>query len=203
MNDQIRHLLDQISALDAELRQALQAQEADALLHLKDKKVAIESSVRQAHQQLKKGLFHWLVTYRPQNLLTGPIIYSMALPLVLLDLCVSVYQATCFPIYGITKVRRKDYLVFDRQQLGYLNIIEKFHCTYCAYANGLLAYTTEIVGRTEEYFCPIKHAQKVLGAHSRYARFLGYGQAQNYEEELEKFRVGLGESGAPKPEDRP
>lgn len=196
MNENIRRLLDQISALDAELRQALQAQEADALLHLKGKKVEFESAVRQAHQQLKKGLFHWLVTYRPQNLLTGPVIYSMALPLALLDLCVSVYQATCFPVYGITKVRRKDYLVFDRQQLGYLNIIEKFHCTYCAYANGLLAYTTEIVGRTEAYFCPIKHAKKVLGAHAHYARFLGYGQAQNYEEELEKFRVALGKAEA-------
>lgn len=201
MNDNIRHLLDQISTLDAELRQALQAQEADTLLHLKDKKVEFETSVRQAHLKLKKGLFHWLVTYRPQNLLTGPVIYSMAIPLGLLDLSVSLYQATCFPIYGIAKVRRRDYLVFDRQQLGYLNIIEKFHCTYCAYANGLLAYTTEIVGRTEAYFCPIKHARKVLGAHAHYARFLGYGQAQDYETELEKFRVALGETGTSKDDD--
>ncbi len=203
MNDHIRHLLDQISTLDTELREALQAQEADALFHLKGKKSEFESSVRQAHLKLKNGLFHWLVTYRPQNLLTGPVIYSMAIPLMLLDLCVSIYQVTCFPVYGIAKVRRKDYLVFDRQQLGYLNAIEKFHCTYCAYANGLLAYTTEIVGRTEEYFCPIKHAQKVLGEHSRYARFLGYGQAQDFEAKLEQFRVALGEPTAPRPDDQP
>jgi hypothetical protein len=91
--------------------------------------------------------------------------------------------------------------VFDRQQMGYHNAIEKFHCTYCAYANGLLAYTTEIVGRTEAYFCPIKHARKVLGAHSHYARFLGYGQAQDYETELEKFRVQLGEPPPKKTDD--
>jgi hypothetical protein len=132
------------------------------------------------------------VTNRPLNLITGPIIYSMILPLLLLDLCVSFYQATCFPIYQISKVHRDDYIVFDRQQLEYLNFIEKFHCTYCAYGNGLMAYVSEIVGRTEEYFCPIKHARKVLGNHSRYARFLGYGEAADYQSRLEAYRVGLG-----------
>ena len=83
-------------------------------------------------------------------------------------------------------------IVFDRQQLDYLNFIEKFHCSYCAYGNGLMAYVSEIVGRTEEYFCPIKHARKVLGNHSRYARFLGYGEAADYQSRLEAYRVGLG-----------
>jgi hypothetical protein len=56
-----------------------------------------------------------------------------------------------------------------------------------------MAYVSEIVARTEEYFCPIKHARKVLGSHARYARFLGYGEATDYAAKLEKFRVGLGE----------
>jgi hypothetical protein len=90
-------------------------------------------------------------------------------------------------------VRRADYIVFDRKHLEYLNLIEKFHCTYCAYGNGLMAYATEIVARTEEYFCPIKHARKILGTHSRYARFLEYGDSADYEARLEEFRVRLGE----------
>ena len=48
------------------------------------------------------------------------------------------------------------------------------------------------MARTEEYFCPIKHAGKILGTHARYARFLEYGDAADYETRLEKFRVGLG-----------
>ena len=171
MNEKIRHLLDQMSALEDELRQEVQAQEASALYQIKGKRIEFEAAVRQAHQQLKTGFFRWLVTYRPQNLITGPIIYSMIFPMLVLDICVSFYQATCFPIYGIAKVRRGNYIVFDRQALGFLNFIEKFHCTYCAYGNGLMAYVTEIVGRTEEYFCPIKHARKMLGPHSRYALF--------------------------------
>jgi len=57
-----------------------------------------------------------------------------------------------------------------------------------AYANGLLAYATEIAARTEQYFCPIKHARKILGVHDRYARFLGYGDAADFHARLEEFR---------------
>lgn len=192
MNDRIRHLLDQMSLLEEDLRMALHEQEASALFQIKGKRVEFEESIRQAHLRLKSGFFHWLVTYRPQNLITGPIIYSMIVPLAILDFFVSLYQATCFPIYGIARVNRADYIVFDRQHLEYLNFIEKFHCTYCAYANGLIAYVTEIVGRTEEYFCPIKHARKILGTHAHYSRFLEYGDAADYEARLEGFRVGLG-----------
>lgn len=192
MNEKIRHLLDQMAALEDELRREVVAQEASALYTIKGKRVEFAAAVQDVHRKLKTGFFRWLVAYRPLNLITGPIIYSMIFPLLLLDLCVSFYQATCFPVYGITKVRRGDYMVFDRQQLGYLNFIEKFHCTYCAYGNGLMAYATEIVGRTEEYFCPIKHARKMLGGHSRYARFLNYGDAVDYAGKLEQFRVNLG-----------
>lgn len=42
--------------------------------------------------------------------------------------------------------------------------------------------------RTEQYFCPIKHARKILGTHGRYNRFLAYGDAQDYAKRLEEFR---------------
>ncbi len=193
MNDNIRQLMARITALEDELRQAVIEQEASVLFKIKGKKVEFEQSIVEGHRRLKNGFFHWLVTDRPQNLMTGPIIYSMIVPLAMLDLCVSFYQATCFPIYRIARVRRGGYFVFDRQQLEYLNFIEKFHCTYCAYGNGLIAYAGEIVARTEEYFCPVKHARKVLGSHPRYAQFLEYGDAADFAARLEKFRVGLGE----------
>ena len=39
----------------------------------------------------------------------------------------------------IPKVRRADYLVFDREDLPYLNLMEKFNCFYCSYGNGVAA----------------------------------------------------------------
>ena len=198
MNENIRLLLDQISALEDDLQHEIQVQEAHALFQIKGKQIEFEAAVRQAHRQLKTGFFRWLTSNRPLNLLTGPIIYSMIVPLAMLDLCVSFYQATCFPIYGVTKVRRADYMVFDRQQLAYLNWIEKFHCTYCAYGNGLMAYVSEIVGRTEAYFCPIKHARKMRGAHAYYAQFLPFGEAADYVVRLEQFRQRLGKKEPPR-----
>ncbi len=192
MNERINQILQQMATLEAELQSAVHAQEHRMFFQIKGRRVEFERSVHDAHRKLKLSLWRWLVTNRPQNLLTGPLIYGMVLPLLLLDLCVSLYQWLCFPIYGISRVRRSDYLVFDRRRLAYLNLIEKFHCTYCEYGNGLMGYMAEILARTEQYFCPIKHAHKVLGTHGRYNRFLAYGDAEAYEAKLEEFRVALG-----------
>ena len=191
-NDNIRRMLADMNTLEEELAAALREQQSKMFFQIDGKRVAFERTVREEHRKLKTGLLHWLVTYRPQNLLTGPIIYGMAIPLLLVDLCISFYQACCFPIYGIASVKRANYIVFDRHRLDYLNIIEKFHCTYCAYGAGLLAYCTEIVSRTEQYFCPIKHARKMLGNHRRYAGFLEFGDAVDYEKKLEEYRLALG-----------
>jgi hypothetical protein len=192
MNDRISQILAQMAALEDDLRTAVHEQESKMLFQIKGKRVEFESSVKAAHLKLRQNFFRWLVTNRPQNLITGPIIYAMIFPLLMLDLCVSFYQWVCFPIYGVKRVKRSDYLVFDRRHLGYLNFIEKFHCTYCEYGNGLMSYMAEILARTEEYFCPIKHAHKILGTHTRYNRFLDYGDAADYEARLEEFRVALG-----------
>lgn len=192
MNENITHLLETMAALEHELQTALQEQEHRIFFEIKGKRVEFERSVKEKHQKLKTNLLRWLLINRPQNLLTGPLIYGMIIPMVMLDACVSFYQWACFPIYGIAKVRRADYLVFDRRHLAFLNLIEKFHCTYCEYGNGLMSYMAEILARTEQYFCPIKHARKILSPHSRYQRFLAYGDADAYQAKLEAFRVALG-----------
>ncbi len=191
MDDRIQQLLKQMTALEDELRTALSEQQSSLFFQIKGKRVEFEKSIKQTHRKLKKNFFRWLVTDRPQNLITGPIIYSMIIPLLVTDLFITFYQLTCFPIYGIKKVRRADYIIFDRHNLQYLNFIEKFHCTYCAYGSGMIAYISEIVARTEQYFCPIKHARKILGTHARYALFLDFDAAQNYEAKLEEHRISL------------
>jgi hypothetical protein len=193
MNDNVRDIMDQMSKLEDELRIALREQQSTISFQIKGKRIEFEKSIKETHKRLKTNFFRWLVTNRPQNLITGPIIYSMIVPLLIADIFITFYQITCFPIYGIKKVRRKDYIVYDRQQLSYLNFIEKFHCTYCAYGSGMIAYVSEIVGRTEQYFCPIKHAHHLIGTHQRYRSFLAYGDAEDYEVKLESFRQRLNE----------
>ena len=72
----------------------------------------------------------------------------------LLDLWVTLYQSICFPIYGMARVPRRQYFAIDRHKLAYLNGIEKVHCTFCSYANGLIAYVREVAARTEQYLVP-------------------------------------------------
>jgi hypothetical protein len=148
MNDRISQILAQMVAPEEDLRIAVHEQESKMFFQIKGKRVEFESSVKAAHRKLKQNFFRWLITNRPQNLITGPIISAMIVPLMMLDLCVSFYQWACFPIYGVKKVKRSDYLVFDRRHLAYLNFIKKFHCTYCEYGDGLMSYMTEILART-------------------------------------------------------
>lgn len=132
------------------------------------------------HRLLKTPLWKHIRSAPWLVLLTVPLIYACAIPFLLLDLSVTFYQAVCFPIFGVPKVRRREYLIFDRARLAYLNAIEKAGCVYCSYANGLLAYIAEIAARTEQRFCPIKHAHALVQPHSRYRHFLPYGDARAY-----------------------
>lgn len=203
MNERIRRLLEQIGELEEELQSALQEQQKRLLYEIKGRRIEFERNIRLAHRRLRTGLLRWVLSIRPRDLLTLPIIYGMFFPLLLLDLSVTLYQRLCFPIYGIRLVRRSDYIAFDHRFLAYLNIFEKLNCLFCSYANGLIAYAREIAARTEQYFCPIKHARKLAGHHAHYARFVDYGDAGDLYPRIEKLRDELRqeESAAP-PEER-
>jgi len=69
-----------------------------------------------------------------------------------------------------------------------LNSIEKLNCLYCSYFNGLMQYAAAIAGRTELYFCPIKHAKKVAYKHEYYDAFFRYGEEDEYQKKLEALR---------------
>ena len=130
------------------------------------------------------GLWALVKRSRPINLITGPMIYSVIVPLLLLDVFVSTYQWLCFPIYQVKPFRRSDYIIFDRQELKYLDWISKFHCTYCAYAVGLIGFVGAVIGATEAYFCPIKHQSKKPAAHPRRYPFMAYEQAEDFDFDL-------------------
>jgi hypothetical protein len=150
----------------------------------------------------KIGLWRYIRGSRWPVILTAPLIYSGWIAFALLDAFVSLYQAVCFPVYGIPKVRRAEYLVFDRADLPYLNAIEKFNCFYCSYGNGVVAYAREVAARTEQYWCPIKHARRIRDAHERYPRFFEHSDAEAYRLGLERLRRQYGE-GAPERPDPP
>ena len=155
--------------------------------------VRFTDEAKARHVKLRLKSFKYLIHSRFFVLLTAPVIWLCAIPIVLTDVIGTLYQSVCFPIYGIPKVRRSDYVAFDRHHLAYLNFWEKVNCEYCAYVNGILGYFTEIAARTEQHWCPIKHAGCVKCAHSRYKKFIEFGDAVTYRTKVEEIRRSYGD----------
>ena len=59
---------------------------------------------------------------------------------------------------------------------------------YCGYGNGLMSYVKEIIARTEQYWCPIKHANKLIDAHRLTENFVDYGDVEAYRKKLASIR---------------
>jgi hypothetical protein len=188
MQSNLEIILEKIRTLEHELIQEIQSKEEEFYYEIRRTKVLFEKEVRKQHRLLLKKLRHYIKDAAILNILTAPIIWACLFPAVLMDLTLSIYQAICFPVYGIPKVRRADYIIMDRRYLSYLNIIEKFNCMYCGYFNGLIAYAQEITARTEQYWCPIKHARKMKFIHNRYKNFFDYGDVKSYRGNIETLR---------------
>ena len=181
-------LSSRIKSLEKELASVLEEKEKAFQYSWTKGKARFAEAVLSQHRSHK----HWLPSYllhgRFLAYLTAPIIYSGIVPFWLLDLFLIIYQGICFPVYGIPKVKRADYFFFDRANLKYLNLLERFNCWFCSYGNGLFAYATEIAARTEQHWCPIKHAQRLRAPHSRYSHFFDYGDAAQYCKQVETVR---------------
>jgi hypothetical protein len=188
MEDKLQGLLEKIRNLEKELLQEIQKKEDEFLYEIREKKVFFEREIRVRHKLLLKKVHRYLYEARIFNILTAPVIWACLIPAILMDLSLTLYQSICFPVYGIPKVKRDDYIVLDRQYLSYLNTIERMNCVYCGYFNGMVAYIKEIGARTEQYWCPIKHARKLKSVHSRYDHFFHYGDAESYRAKLNEIR---------------
>ena len=175
------------SRMEDEARQRRQQWQAD----FESRKVRFEAEVLAQQKRFRMGLMRYVLSADWRSVLSVPFIYPVIVPLLLLDVSVTVYQWVCFPLYRIPRVKRSHYFVFDRSHLAYLNLLEKINCAYCSYGNGLAAYFTEIASRTEQYWCPIKHSRRVLHAHARYQNFVDYGDAENFKNELKELRRQL------------
>jgi hypothetical protein len=188
MSMQLEILLDKIKVLENELIDELQKQQEEFAYEITKRRVYFEDNVIVRHKGYAKRLVNYIIDAKIKNILSIPFIWICIIPVGLMDITISIYQAICFPIYGIPKVKRQDYIVFDRQYLNYLNIIEKVNCAYCSYVNGLFGYLQEIAGRTEQFWCPIKHAKRIKNLHSRYLKFSEYGDAETYRAKIEAIR---------------
>jgi hypothetical protein len=189
----MHELAEEIVRLQGELDREIENKRKQLGWQFHDKVIEFANGITRDHRRFRMSASRYIARSSPDSLITTPIIYSLIVPLLILDIWVSLYQAVCFRFYRIPRVRRADYIALDRQHLAYLNWIEALNCTYCGYANGLVAYAREITSRTEQYWCPIKHAVKIADPHQRYYHFLEFGDAEGYRARLDEFREKLRE----------
>ncbi|MFZ9039592.1 MAG: hypothetical protein ACO3DT_16225 [Gammaproteobacteria bacterium] len=187
----LEEIIGDIRELELELLQELQKKQDEYFYIIKGKRIEFEEETRRYHKTLAKKLGRYFAEAQLLHILTAPVIYMCLFPALFMDLVVTIYQAICFRAYGIPRVVRGDYFVIDRHNLQYLNPVEKMNCIYCGYFNGLIAYVQEIAARTEQYWCPIKHARKLASIHSRYYKFIEYGDSATYQDRLEEVRRDL------------
>ncbi len=195
MNSTLAGIAARIAELERELERELEVEVARSRRRFRYRvekgRIAFESETAALHDALRQGVLAFLWSAPPLSLLVAPVIYSLIVPLAALDAWVTLYQAVCFPIYGIAKAERALFIVCDRGGLRYLNWIERLNCDYCAYANGVVAYAREVAARTEQYFCPIKNARSRAGAHERYRDFLDFGDAAGFQDRLAALRANI------------
>jgi hypothetical protein len=194
MTARMEELASEIVRLQTELDREIETRRRALGWSLKAHLVQFEHGLVAEQRRLRTGVAAFLARSSLLAVVTAPVIYSMIVPLMILDLWVTIYQAICFRVYGIASVRRADYIALDRGRLAYLNWIEALNCLYCGYGNGVIAYAREISSRTEQYWCPIKHAIRITDPHHRYYDFLEFGDAEGYRTRLDGFRAALAQS---------
>jgi hypothetical protein len=196
MHDEIRRILGEIRALEGELREKLHAHEERLAYRIRGRRIEFTEEIRAAHRKARVGIIRWVASGDIRNILSAPFIFALIIPFALLDLFLCVYHAVCFRLYRLPPVPRADYVVIDRHHLHYLNILQKLNCVYCGYVNGVISWARELASVTEQYWCPIKHARKVRGSHTRYAQFIDYGDAEALAVRVVDLREELRRSAA-------
>ncbi|PKN42787.1 MAG: hypothetical protein CVU60_05380 [Deltaproteobacteria bacterium HGW-Deltaproteobacteria-18] len=188
MRDTFREIRERMDEFEQELRRDLAAKQKEFRYTVERNRVRFSREAQEAHRILATRWTSYVYESGFFKILTIPVIWFALIPAMVLDFFVYFYQLICFPVYGIPRVRRRDHIILDRHKLKYLNWVEKCNCFYCSYFNGLMGYLREIAGRTEQYWCPIRHSRLPKTTHARYGRFVDYGDAEGYKRELKRIR---------------
>ena len=199
MYTDINKLLADMRTLQHQLDDILDEARERFRYTLEDGRAQFTREVQQLQRRYRVSSMHYLLASDWRSIVTAPVIYAMVIPLSAIDLSFTLYQHICFRAYGVPRVRRCDYMVNDRHKLAYLNTIEKVNCSYCGYGSGVISYAREIISRTEQYWCPIRHANRVPDPHARYVQFFAFGDAQGYQKGAPDKRLALREE----PHDQP
>ena len=182
MISKINEILKEIEHKKKDLIKEYELLKETYSFYIEWRKIVFSKKTKEYNKRFKKWVLKYIFGAKIRHLLSAPFIYGMIIPALILDVLLFIYQQVCFRLYWISFVKRKDYIIYDRRYLDYLNIIQKVNCIYCSRINGLFSYAVEIAGRTEKYWCPIKASKNMKWWHSRQRYFADYGDPEWFKE---------------------
>ena len=103
MTSQLAALMEKMRSVEAEIETELARRQEELRFRLENSRIVFEDEALRVHRAIKTRVSRYLSQANPLVMLTAPVIYSLLIPIALLDIFVIIYQATCFPVYKIHK----------------------------------------------------------------------------------------------------
>ena len=144
MQSKINKLLADIEKKKQDLIKEYEKLKKEYGFSLEKGKIIFDEKRKQYNKAFKESVARYIFSAQLRHIISMPFIYLMIVPAIFLDIFLFIYQHICFRLYRIPLVKRKDYIIYDRRYLSYLNWFQKFNCLYCSYVNGLFSYAVEI-----------------------------------------------------------
>ncbi len=103
MTNPMQEILQRIEALQDQLEEEISKRREAFRYQVENGRIVFEDEARRRHRELRVRFLVFIRRTRPMVVLTAPVIYSLIIPFVILDIFVTIYQAICFRCMGFPR----------------------------------------------------------------------------------------------------
>ena len=193
---QLAVLMDKMRSVEAEIETELAKRREEMRFSFEKRRIVFEQEALRIHLAIKTRASRYLIEANPLIVLSAPVIYSLIVPIALARHLGHGLSGDLFSDLQNPEGAPPRLPGVRPSPSGLSQHHRKFNCAYCSYCNGAIAFVREVASRTEVYWCPIKHARRVLGPHPHYAGFADFGDAEGFRKQLDQMKDGVKIEGA-------
>jgi hypothetical protein len=116
MTSQLAVLMEKMRSVEAEIEAELAKRQEALRFRFESDRIVFEEEAQRIHRAIKTRISRYLLDANPLIVLTAPVIYSVLIPILLLDIFVIAYEAICFN--RLMTGRRRAHLLQERFDLA-------------------------------------------------------------------------------------
>src|ERR1700677_4216234 len=91
-------LMEKLRSVEADIEAELAKRAEELRFRIENRKIVFEQDVKRLHRAIKVRAARYFIDANPLIVLSAPVIYSLIVPIALVDIWVMAYQAICFPV---------------------------------------------------------------------------------------------------------